>query len=138
MRVSGRAVIIEDGKVYTIFRRKVTDGVAKEYYVLPGGGQEEGESLEETVIRELKEEFDVDIEILGYLGSNEYKDTVGYYFHCKITNGTPTISGEELDRMTEENLYEVRLLDLDKLDDLDAPMRELISKAVNKEYTTLV
>ena len=53
MRISSRAVIVENDKVLTMFRRKIKDGKVKEYYVIPGGGQDDGEALEETVIREL-------------------------------------------------------------------------------------
>jgi len=38
------------------------------YYFLPGGGIEENESDEETLIRELKEECDASVEILGLMG----------------------------------------------------------------------
>ena len=70
-RISSRAIIIENNKLLTFFRRKNKDGKIKEYYSLPGGGQEKGETLEENVIRELKEEFNVDIKIIDYLGKKE-------------------------------------------------------------------
>ena len=91
-RVSSRAIIIEDGKLLTMFRRKIKkDGSVKEYYVIPGGGLEESETLEENVIRELKEEFNVDIEIVKFLSTEEYDDTIANYFLCKIVNGTPKL-----------------------------------------------
>ena len=96
-RISSRAIIIEDGKLLTMFRRKTKkDGSVKEYYVIPGGGLEENETLEENVIRELKEEFNVDIEIIKFLGTEEYDDTVANYFLCKIVKGIPKLGGEEL------------------------------------------
>ena len=49
-RVSSRGIIIEDGSVYAMFRRRIKDdGTVKEYYVIPGGGIEENETLEQTV-----------------------------------------------------------------------------------------
>ena len=58
-RRSSRAVIIEDNKLLYIFRRKIDDlGNISEYYVIPGGGIEDNETKEETVVRELKEELD--------------------------------------------------------------------------------
>ena len=68
MRVSSRAIIIENGKVLVMFRRKIKDGKVKEYYVIPGGGQDEGETLEENVKRELKEELKYIGEALEYYG----------------------------------------------------------------------
>lgn len=56
-RVSSRAIIFDHDEVYLMFRRKVCDdGSISEYYVVPGGGVQEGESLEENLQRELQEE----------------------------------------------------------------------------------
>ncbi len=126
-RVSSRAIIIEDNKLLTMFRRKVKkDGSVKEYYVIPGGGLEENETLEENVIRELKEEFNVDIEIVKFLSTEEYEDTIANYFLCKIVNGTPKLGGEELERMTSENYYEIRYIDLKDIDNYDINAKDII------------
>ena len=95
-----------------LWRKTKKDGSVKEYYVIPGGGLEENETLEENVIRELKEEFNVDIEIIKFLGTEEYDDTVANYFLCKIVKGIPKLGGEELERMTSDNYYEVRYIDI--------------------------
>lgn len=134
MRISSRAIIIENGKVLTMFRKKTNNGIVKEYYVIPGGGQEKGETLEETAIRELKEEMDVDIQILGYLGQSVWQDTTSNFFHCKIVSGTPHLSGEEVDRMSDDNYYEPRFIDLSKLNQIDVIGTEFIEKANKKEY----
>lgn len=133
-RISSRAIIIDDDSVLAIFRRKRKDGVVKEYYVIPGGGLEDGETLEENVIRELKEEISVDIEILGYLGIVEREDTIGHYFHCKITNGTPVLGGEEKDRMSEDNYYEIKWLKLNEIEKYDLSAIDKIKMAINHEY----
>lgn len=126
-RVSSRAIIIEDGKLLTMFRRRIKkDGNIKEYYVIPGGGLEKGETLEENVIRELKEEFNVDIEIVKFLSTEEYDDTIANYFLCKIVNGTPKLGGEELDRITPENYYEIRYIDLNDIDNYDINAKDII------------
>ena len=137
-RVSARAIIIEGNKVLTMFRRKKKDnGNYKEYYVLPGGGVEENETLEQTCIRELKEEYNVDIKILGYLGSDERDTTIGHLFHAEIVNGEPTLSGEEANRNSPDNYYEIRRIDLSKLDELDIDSVDFINKAKNLEYVRL-
>lgn len=126
-RVSSRAIIIEDNKLLTMFRRKIkNDGSVKEYYVIPGGGLEEGETLEENVIRELKEEFNVDIEIIKFLGTEEYDDTIANFFLCKIVNGTPKLGGEELERMTPQNYYEIKYIDLKEIDCYDINAKDII------------
>ena len=111
-RVSSRAIIIEDGKLLAMFRRKIKkDGSIKEYYVIPGGGLEEGETLEENV---------------KFLGTEEYDDTIANYFLCKIVNGEPRLGGEELERMTQENYYEIRYIDLKNIDNYDINAKDLI------------
>jgi len=134
-RVSARSIIIEGNEVLTMFRRKKKDdGSYKEYYVIPGGGVEDGETLEETCIREIKEEYNVDIKVLGYLGSDEKETTIGHFFHAEIIDGVPTLGGEESDRNNPDNYYEIRRINIDKLNDYDIDAKEFINKAKNCEY----
>ena len=137
-RESARAIIIEGNKVLTMFRRKKKDdGTYKEYYVIPGGGVEENETLIQTCIRELKEEYNVDIKILGYLGRDEKETTIGHLFHAEIINGIPTLGGEESKRNNPDNYYEIRSVDLDKLNEVDIDCAQFIIKANNLEYVDL-
>lgn len=64
MRNRAGGILIEDGKVLLMHRIKNVDGVVKEYYVVPGGGIEEGENVEEATKRELKEEIGIDVELI--------------------------------------------------------------------------
>ncbi len=121
-RISSRAIIIEDNKVLLMFRRKNN----KEYYVIPGGGLEENETLEENVKRELKEEMGVDIEIVKFLKKSEYENDISNYFLCNIINGRPVLGGEEKDKQSESNYYEIRFVDIDSIDNLDLREKELI------------
>lgn len=50
VRPSVRGIIIQDGKVAMVHSLKY------DYYKFPGGGMEDGESLEESLIREVAEE----------------------------------------------------------------------------------
>ena len=129
MRVSSRAIIIEKGKVLTMFRRKYCDGKWKEYYVIPGGGKEEGETFEENVIRELKEEMNVEIKVVKFLGKEQDGKREDNYFLCEIVAGTPKLGGEELERMSEKNYYEPRFIEIDRLDEYDINCKELILQA---------
>ena len=134
-RVSARAIIIEDGELLAMFRRKKKDdGSYKEYYVIPGGGVEDNETLEETCVREIKEEFNVDVKILGYLGSDEKDTTVGHFFHAEIIDGVPTLGGEENDRNNPDNYYEIRRININKINEIDIDAKEFINKARNNEY----
>jgi 8-oxo-dGTP diphosphatase len=58
------AAIFRDGRVLIVRRGKPSHGV----YTLPGGGVELGETLEQAVIREVREETGLDIEPLELAG----------------------------------------------------------------------
>ena len=137
-RIGARAIIITNNKLLVMFRRKRKEnGEIREYYVTPGGGVENNETLEETVIRELKEEFSVDIKILGYLGKDEDDKSLNHFFHCEITAGTPKLGGEELDRMNEDNYYEVREVPIEDINNIDLVAKDKVTSALNKEYQEL-
>ena len=136
MRISSRAVIIENNKVLVMFRRKIKDGVTKEYYVIPGGGIDEGETLEQNVLRELKEEMNIDINIKGYLGVIQDEATTQHYFHCEITNGVPCLGGEELERMTQDNYYEPMFVDVEELEKSGFYAMQMVKNAKQGQYTS--
>ena len=134
MRISSRAVIIENNKLLTMFRRRKIDDKYVEYFTIPGGGQNDGESLEETVKRELKEEMNVDISIIGYLGGAVDAKGEANYFHCKIVSGTPVLSGEEFERLSDANFYKPTFLDLKDIENVTLYGKEFVYKAINKDY----
>lgn len=117
-----------------MFRRINADGTVREYYVIPGGGINENETLEENVIREVKEEFSVDIKIRGYLGKDESNETIAHFFRCDIVDGMPKLGGEELEKCCETNYYEIRKVLLKDLDNIDILSKDMIMKACNEEY----
>lgn len=134
-RESSRAIIIENGKLLCIFRRKIDDlGNKKEYYVIPGGGIEKGETRRETAIRELKEELDVDIKLLGYLGVVEKEKTIEHYYVAKRLRGEPHISGEESERMSEKNYYEPMFKDIEELKNCNFHGMSLIERALKEDF----
>lgn len=61
----------------------------QDYYTFPGGGLEEGETLEEGVIREIKEEFGIDIKVIKklYELNSEKFNQKEYFFLCEYIDG---------------------------------------------------
>ncbi|MDQ3702543.1 MAG: NUDIX domain-containing protein [Chloroflexota bacterium] len=68
IRVAAKAVIIRDGKL--LVTRNVDD--EGEWYILPGGGQEPGETLPEALQRECREEIGVDVDVRELLYVRDY------------------------------------------------------------------
>lgn len=68
IRTAARAVIVRNRELLTVVYR-FADGLA---YVLPGGGQQRGESLHETVQRECLEEIGTGVEIDRLLYVREF------------------------------------------------------------------
>ena len=60
-----------------------------DYHVFPGGGLEENETLEEGTIREIKEEFGIDVEVVEkvYELENGEVNKTEYFFLCKYVGG---------------------------------------------------
>jgi 8-oxo-dGTP pyrophosphatase MutT (NUDIX family) len=115
------AVIIEHGRILLIRRVKPD----REYFVLPGGGADEGESVEEALRREVKEELCLDVKKCTLLFSIEnlavpqFITTYAgnrneYYFLIEDYSGVPEIGGPEKERMTEQNQYHIVRLSMDE------------------------
>ena len=85
MRISSRGILIENGKILLIHRIKDD----QEYYVVPGGGIENLENYIETVIRELKEEVGINVQVLNEKPIMKFKDEIGiqYYFLVRRISG---------------------------------------------------
>ena len=83
IRNSAKAVIIQDSKLLAI-KKEDKDGY---YFILPGGGQEHGENLHETLKRECMEEIGVEIEvgdmifIREYIGKNHEHAAIHFHAH---------------------------------------------------------
>ena len=134
MEKTARAIVFDDDKLLVFFRRKVKDGKEITYYALPGGHVEGDESFIETVVRELKEEMNLAINVLGYLGKLDVDNREEHYYHAKIVGGELQFGGEELDRNSSDNYYEIRWLPINELDNSGIRAIDLVKKAIRREY----
>jgi len=105
-------IILENKSILLLHRIK------SDWYELPGGKIDEGETPEEAAIRELKEELCCDIHIVQKVGHRDFAestDTYGYtWFLARIEKGQKPQIGEPetfdsfsylpLDRLSKYNL----------------------------------
>lgn len=104
------AIIREGNKVFATQRGY---GEYKDGWEFPGGKIEQGETPQQALAREIKEELDTDIAVGDYLTTIEY-DYPAFHlsmqcFWCKIVDGTPVLIEHEA----------ARWLDLDHIDSVD-------------------
>lgn len=118
-RKSARAIIIEDGKVLLFLRKRYSkiSGNWIEYYSIPGGGLDKGETPEHAVIRELREEMNVEIEVTKLVAHGTSRHFENYIFHCTIKNGKAELGleSEEAKSMNELNQYIVAWVEISRL-----------------------
>lgn len=130
MKETVRAIIVKDNRLLVFFRRKLKDNKYVTYYAIPGGHVEDNESYEETVIRELKEEMNLDIELVKYLGKLEAYNQIEYYYNAKIIGGELMFGGEELERNNYDNYYEIRWIDIEEAINSNITAKEFIKKVL--------
>ena len=75
-RLTSAVLAIKDGKYLLAERNKEN---YNGYWVIPGGGVNFGETIEEAGIREIKEETNLDVEIIKLIGYKEVINTSGNY-----------------------------------------------------------
>ena len=111
------AAIIRDGN--KIFATQRGYGDQKDGWEFPGGKVEPGETPQQALAREIKEELDTEIVVGDYLTTIEY-DYPAFHlsmqcFWCKISEGTPMLKEHEAARwLAKDELESVAWLPADK------------------------
>jgi len=120
MRKSIRAVgiVIKKDKVLLMWRKNE----GKEYYTFPGGGVEEKESVEDAVVRELKEETSTENKIIKLLYHHHLiNDGDQYFYLCQYLSGKTEIgknSEEAREMKSGQNLFKPLWASIKELDKL--------------------
>ena len=109
------AIIVDGDKIFATQRGY---GDFKGGWEFPGGKIEEGETSEEALVREIKEELDAEIEVVELLDTVEY-DYPKFHlsmdcFICKIKSGDLVLKEHEAAKwLTKETLDSVEWLPAD-------------------------
>lgn len=111
------AIVVRDGKI--LMERVFYFG--REFFTVPGGGIEEGETPEQAVIRELKEESGLDGTIVRKLATIHKEDGAEEHsFEVSVTEDQEAITGYDPEESTENPpLKEVLWMSLDEISEKD-------------------
>ena len=121
------AIIEKDGKIFATQRGY---GDYKDWWEFPGGKIEPGESPEEALVREIREELDTEISVGDFLTSVEY-DYPKFHmtmdcFMCSIISGRLTLLEHEASRwLAADELWQVKWLpsDIRVIEELEKRMK---------------
>jgi len=105
-RVRAVAVIVNNDKVLLMHRIKN----GKEYYVFPGGGVEDGETVEQAVLREVQEETSLEVKVKKLLYHHMYADIKDehFFYLCRYISGEPKLGNANESQemvMSDTNFY---------------------------------
>ena len=108
----------------------------KKYWLVPGGGVDWGESTEQALIREYKEETNLDIEIKDFLFFSEAispdknKHVINLYFLVIVKNDS-----EPMKIGDESNLSDLRYVSKEEIKDIKLypNIKEQLLKILNNE-----
>lgn len=121
MHTSVRGVIKKNDGIVLIHRiKKNSDVEVRDYYVVPGGKMEPGESEEETVKREVFEELGIHVNVgLRLLEvHNDFDDSIQVFYECEYVDGVlGTGTGPEF--TNHDEYYGVYKIEIIKYEDLE-------------------
>lgn len=114
------AIVYRDNKILMLWRYFNN----QEYYVFPGGTQEEGEDIDVTLKREVDEELNLKInkykKIFEYVHQHEnsdgsYSPRTEHYFLIYDFEGEIKMGAPELFRQSRTNIYRPEWIELDSI-----------------------
>lgn len=109
----------------------------QEYYVFPGGGREGNETYEEGAIREIKEEFGIDVKIIKkmYEEYSEKFDQTTIYYLCEYIGGEfGTGDGPEFSndpKYVDSGKYIPEIVKIEDIEKIPLMPNEIKEKLIN-------
>ena len=86
--------ILEENDMVLIAQRKRNDDYGLKWE-FPGGKLREGETGEECIVRELKEELGIEVEVMGFFGEFVEGDLTILYYRVRRVSGNIKLNDHE-------------------------------------------
>lgn len=109
IRNTARALIVRDGCVLLLRKFSSESG---EYFALPGGGQDTGETLQETIRRECMEEIDTQVDLRDLLWVADFfrsrstrRHLIEMVFLCHVPEDYQPRNGVHPDKHQQEVVW---------------------------------
>ncbi len=119
------AIVAKNGNILLIKRHRF----GFEYYTIPGGNVEVGESLKTTAKRELMEESGLQIKLSAQKPLEVFSaGREEYYFFADSFVGEARLGGEEKEFSTKNNFYQLEWMPIKNLKKINLLPEELKSK----------
>ncbi len=142
VRISAKAIIIKDRRLLVMHHRS-TDG---DYYILPGGGQKNGETLEAAIQRECLEEAGVKVGVVDVLFIRDYIEAnhefaglnsgfhqVEIIFECQLLDDSTLGQGIQMD-MRQIGVFWLPLDELSQYPLYPKILTDLVTHKFHKIY----
>lgn len=88
-RIAVRGIVFEDGKLFAV-KHKEKDGTEANFWAIPGGGLDPGESLHDGLHREMIEEMGIAPKVGKLLFVQQYhiekREFLEFFFHIENTD----------------------------------------------------
>lgn len=94
------SVIIQNRRKIVLIHRIKN---SQEYYAIPGGGIEDGESPEDAAIREIKEELGFEVSNLKLLDKETRDKRVDYFFFATTSQTKFRVTGPEEKHLDDQD-----------------------------------
>lgn len=111
IKLAGCIIKDSDEKILLLHRKTPI----RDQWEIPGGKIDEEENPEQTAEREVKEELNIDVEILNKIGEKEFSED-GYimdyvWYESKIVSGEPKIMEGKFDEFKYFSIDELKAME---------------------------